>query len=175
MTAELQCYLSSILEVAETIEAISPEIGPAFREQLLSLRAGLRSDPTPEQVEESRAALRQILKRFCDQVRVHRHETELRAALDPLTGVANRRDLDRELAARMEGGHEFCLLLFDLNGFKEINVRYGHLYGDEVLKQLGARPKSVSASTILPGESPEQLFRRVDEAMYRRKQSFPEG
>jgi diguanylate cyclase (GGDEF)-like protein len=67
------------------------------------------------------------------------HEAELLATLDPLTGVANRRDLDRELASRIQTRQEFCVLLFDLNGFKEINDRFGHLYGDEVLKQLAAR------------------------------------
>ena len=70
------------------------------------------------------------------------HEVELLATLDPLTGVANRRDLDRELGARIAAGQEFCVLLFDLNGFKDINDRFGHLYGDEVLKQLGARLSS---------------------------------
>lgn len=233
MTAALQCYLSSILEIAETIEAISPEIGPAFRQQLMLLRSDLASDPTPEQLEESRRELHQILARFCDQARVHLHEAVMLAALDPLTGVANRRDLDRELAARIQGGNEFCLLLFDLNGFKEINDRFGHLYGDEVLKQLGARLSSqvrakdyvcrwggdefvailacdlavaesrarqiverLNGAYLIPGpqgeisvdigatvglvqycrgESPEQLFRRVDEAMYRHKQSSLEG
>jgi diguanylate cyclase (GGDEF)-like protein len=67
------------------------------------------------------------------------HEVELLASLDPLTGVANRRDLDRELAARIEARQEFCVLLFDLNGFKEINDQFGHLFGDDVLKQLASR------------------------------------
>jgi diguanylate cyclase (GGDEF)-like protein len=233
MTAALECYLSSILEIAETIAEISPEIAPAFCKQLMSLRSGLAAGATPEQLEESRLELHQILKRFCDQARVHLQEAELLAALDPLTGVANRRDLDRELAARIEAGHEFCLLLFDLNGFKEINDRFGHLYGDEVLKQLAARLSSqvrahdyicrwggdefvailacdlavaetrarqiaqrlngayhirgperelqvdITATVGLVqycnGESPAQLFRRVDEAMYRQKQSSPAG
>ena len=77
------------------------------------------------------------------------HEAELLATLDPLTGVANRRDLDRELAARIEAQQEFCVLLFDLNGFKEINDRFGHLYGDEVLKQLARPPQQPGASPRL--------------------------
>jgi diguanylate cyclase (GGDEF)-like protein len=64
---------------------------------------------------------------------------ELLAALDPLTAVANRRDSDRELGARIAAGQEFCVLLFDVNSFKTINDRYGHLYGDQVLKQIAAR------------------------------------
>jgi diguanylate cyclase (GGDEF)-like protein len=67
------------------------------------------------------------------------HEAELLATLDPLTGVANRRELDRELAARVESKQEFCVLLFDLDGFKAVNDQHGHLCGDEVLKQLAAR------------------------------------
>ena len=73
------------------------------------------------------------------------HEVELLATLDPLTGVANRRDLDRELAARIDARHEFCVLLFDLNGFKEINDRFGHLYGDRGAEAVGGPPQQPRA------------------------------
>ena len=67
MTAALEAICYSILEIAETIEAISPEIGPPFREPLLSLRSRLAADPTPEALEESRAALHEILARLCSR------------------------------------------------------------------------------------------------------------
>lgn len=67
------------------------------------------------------------------------HEAELLATLDPLTGVSNRRELDRELAARLANQQNFCVLLFDLDGFKAVNDQFGHLCGDEVLKQVAAR------------------------------------
>src|SRR5258708_3287249 len=44
--------------------------------------------------------------------------------------------------ARVAADRQFCLLLFDLDTFKRINCDYGHLCGDEILKQLGSRLSS---------------------------------
>jgi diguanylate cyclase len=229
MSAGLECYLAAVLDIAETIEAISPEIGASCREPLMQLRSRLRANATPEALEESRDALRKILQGFGQKARLYNqtlardlnqtldmvtrtegtragrnvqyaerlidlvdqletavrasdlrqlaartselrsfaesieldsrdniarlrqkmteiqrrlHEVELLATLDPLTGVANRRELERELAARIEAQQEFCILLFDLDSFKEVNDRFGHLCGDEVLNQVAARLSS---------------------------------
>ena len=74
-----------------------------------------------------------------DQFQHRLREAELLASRDPLTGVANRRELDRQLDSRIQAKREFCVLLFDLNHFKTINDQLGHLCGDEVLKQVGSR------------------------------------
>src|SRR6266403_4837425 len=59
------------------------------------------------------------------------------AALDPLTGLANYRHLaevlDMEIKRSERTGREFALLLFDLDGLKQINDRYGHLIGSHAL------------------------------------------
>src|SRR5467141_2314047 len=59
------------------------------------------------------------------------------AALDPLTGLANYRHLaevlDMEVKRSERTGREFALLLFDLDGLKQINDRYGHLRGSHAL------------------------------------------
>src|SRR5271163_879551 len=70
MHAALECYLSSILEIAETIEAISPDIGAACREPLLLLRSRLSADPTPVSLEDSREELHEILQGFCRKARL---------------------------------------------------------------------------------------------------------
>lgn len=60
--------------------------------------------------------------------------------LDHLTGIANRRGLSAKLneelarASRYEGS--FCVLLLDVDHFKQINDRHGHQVGDEVLMEL---------------------------------------
>lgn len=66
-----------------------------------------------------------------------------RASFDSLTKLPNRGEFERRAAEilatadRSETG--VCLLLFDLNGFKQINDTHGHIAGDEVLKVVGSR------------------------------------
>ena len=59
---------------------------------------------------------------------------------DPLTGVGNRRELDRALVAEWERarrtGRSVSLLLIDLDHFKQINDGLGHPAGDRVLKDF---------------------------------------
>jgi diguanylate cyclase (GGDEF)-like protein/PAS domain S-box-containing protein len=59
------------------------------------------------------------------------------AARDPLTGLTNYRHLaevlDMEIKRSERTGREFALLLFDLDGLKQINDRYGHLTGSHAL------------------------------------------
>ena len=62
------------------------------------------------------------------------------AIRDPLTGIGNRRALEEELCiaiARVQRDESGAgLLMLDLDHFKEINDRYGHSKGDEVLKHF---------------------------------------
>jgi diguanylate cyclase (GGDEF)-like protein len=59
---------------------------------------------------------------------------------DPLTGLANRRRLEEELAREYCAavrGRRLIAVMFDLNEFKEYNDRYGHLAGDQALQLFG--------------------------------------
>ncbi len=57
---------------------------------------------------------------------------------DFLTGVFNRKSFDRmldeQLAHANQQGQELCLLMLDIDHFKQFNDKFGHLLGDEVLK-----------------------------------------
>jgi len=72
-------------------------------------------------------------------VRERLDEVEKLAETDPLTGLLNRRGMERRVAALIAQGRQFSILLLDLNRFKGINDRHGHLCGDEVLALFGAR------------------------------------
>lgn len=69
----------------------------------------------------------------------HFHE---RAVRDPLTGLLNRRMWEslvgREISRTERSGQPFSILLLDLDGFKAVNDRYGHLRGDQLLRDIAA-------------------------------------
>ena len=62
------------------------------------------------------------------------------ATRDPLTGLANRRQvmeqLDGDISESRENGQPLSVLLFDLDKFKSFNDNHGHAAGDLVLKQF---------------------------------------
>ena len=60
------------------------------------------------------------------------------ATRDELTGVFNRRFLLSEGERLLSTGKSLSLILFDLDGFKNINDTFGHLAGDRVLHDIGA-------------------------------------
>jgi len=74
-------------------------------------------------------------------------DTEVRlrkkAATDPLTGLANRehslRVLRRALNIKRGAAGPLCVVMADLDHFKEVNDSYGHLVGDSVLRDVAAR------------------------------------
>jgi diguanylate cyclase (GGDEF)-like protein len=315
--AVLDAYLAAILEIAEALSAIHPEMGTTYRERLTGLKSKLALQPDMQTLEESRHTLQEVLTAFSgrarrysraltdelnqtlamvarnedtrslrsvryvghlidfvdqmeeavralDRARLNQQTTDLRqfaesieldsrddydqlrekldqfqqrlreaeflASRDPLTAVANRRELDRQLTSRIQSNREFCVLLFDLNQFKTINDRLGHLCGDEILKQVGARlggqvrsrdvvcrwggdefvvlldcgldhalarsrqirqwlngtyrvhadgrelrvdiTVAVGVAEYIAGETPEQLFHRVDESLYTHKHTL---
>jgi diguanylate cyclase (GGDEF)-like protein len=221
-------YVERLVDFADQVDAaIRASDLPRLARQTSELRG------YAESIEiDSHDAFARLRKKMIE-IQLRLHEAELLATLDPLTGVANRRELDRELAARVAGQQEFCVLLFDLDRFKTVNDEHGHLCGDEVLKQLAARLSgqvrardfvcrwggdeflailacgeahaetrsrqiadrlkgpyhiigeghevhvdvavSVGLAQYAPGESLSQLFRRVDESMYRHKDAATSG
>ena len=79
-----------------------------------------------------RAALR--AKRLQDLLTEHAH-------IDPLTGLPNRRALDKRLqeeSARVERhGGRLSFIMADIDHFKAVNDRYGHHVGDQLLQEVG--------------------------------------
>jgi diguanylate cyclase (GGDEF)-like protein/PAS domain S-box-containing protein len=83
-----------------------------------------------------------------------RDELKKRATFDELTGCYNRASFMRALEASIAGGHahsERAVMFVDLDRFKELNDRYGHAAGDELLRVLGERLRETVRGDDLVG------------------------
>ncbi|MGB8508599.1 MAG: diguanylate cyclase, partial [Pyrinomonadaceae bacterium] len=102
---------------------------------------GYITDPTDLDLLRARSRTLLEFKNYLDSC-------EEAAFTDHLTGLANRRrferQLEREVARAARYGHPFCLLLLDIDNFKEVNDKAGHDAGDEALRLVG---NCIQAST----------------------------
>jgi len=80
---------------------------------------------------------------LCIENSANRARLQRDSLTDALTGAPNRRFFERrlreEISIWQRHGTGVCCLLVDLDHFKQINDRYGHSAGDEVLQQVTAR------------------------------------
>jgi diguanylate cyclase (GGDEF)-like protein len=81
-------------------------------------------------------------------------EARLLADLDGLTGLHNRRYFHETLARETARAHRYnrkvALVVFDLDDFKDVNDRIGHLAGDAVLAEAAERVRDVVRSADIP-------------------------
>jgi len=96
-------------------------------------------------------------------------EAEIRANIDALTGLPNRRYLEELLATvgpRRRSGDRLGALMIDLDHFKRLNDRYGHATGDRVLRAVGERISAAVRADDTPtrygGEEFAVVLRRAD-------------
>jgi diguanylate cyclase (GGDEF)-like protein len=120
------------------------------------------------------------LEREQERTRVLLAQLERLSHEDPLTGLANRRRWDAELAevctGARAGGEPVSLLLVDLDHFKRINDAHGHPGGDEVLRRVAgllsaavrggdlvARLGGDEFAVLMPGASEERAIALAEE------------
>jgi diguanylate cyclase (GGDEF)-like protein len=86
------------------------------------------------------AKVRSAVRRLDMERRLHTENAKLQslALTDELTGIANRRAMLQAAEEILSAGRVLSVVLFDLDHFKQINDTYGHLVGDEVLKDVAA-------------------------------------
>jgi diguanylate cyclase (GGDEF)-like protein len=107
-------------------------------QHLLELRRHTREQR--RRIDEQQAVARKLERARADLQQRHR-ELQQRADHDPLTGLLNRAALvqlreDPQAMARLQAG-AYVLMLVDVDHFKQVNDRHGHLLGDRALRAVG--------------------------------------
>jgi len=113
-------------------------------------------DPSARFGDDDLRRLEELAERAAPAIENARRFREARrlADLDALTGLHNRRFFHETLAREVDRAQRYqrrlSLVLVDVDGFKEINDRIGHLAGDAVLAEIGSRIRQVVRSADIP-------------------------
>ena len=103
-------------------------------------------------------------------------ELARRITVDELTGLVNRRGLDAALALRVcDPRARFACVLIDIDHFKQVNDRFSHSVGDEVLRRLGVLMReAVPAADVAARYGGEEFVLLIDRADTARAQQISE-
>jgi len=113
-------------------------------------------DPDVRFGDEDLRRLEEVAERVAPAIENSRRFREARqlADLDSLTGLHNRRYFHETLAREVDRAQRYqrllSLVMVDVDGFKEINDRIGHLAGDAVLAEIADRVRQVVRSADIP-------------------------
>jgi diguanylate cyclase (GGDEF)-like protein len=142
---------------AEQINEVTTRLsGIANLEDLTEIR---------ESIKKSAADLKTSIERIAAEgkaaidglrAEVSAYQTKLEkaeeiAARDSLTGLGSRLWVEEQIERAFHAEQAFCVAIIDINEFKRVNDKHGHLVGDDVLKQFAAEMRSACRSTDIIG------------------------
>jgi diguanylate cyclase (GGDEF)-like protein len=141
---------SQMTEVTERLKAI------ASLEDLSAIRASIHKSAAElkTSIDRMTAEGKEVLDHLRGQVATYQaklEEAEEIASRDRLTGLNSRLFAEGQVEKRIKAESPFCIAMIDLEGFKKINDEYGHVVGDELLKQFGAEMMSRCRKTDIVG------------------------
>ncbi|MBL8489892.1 MAG: GGDEF domain-containing protein [Rhodocyclaceae bacterium] len=104
---------------------------------------GMAAHRGRERVLRENYLLRHRLERDLEATERDRRQRKYLSEHDSLTGLPNRKHMEKRLGRMLEraerGGHGLAVLFVDLDGFKEVNDGHGHGIGDDVLRVVAKR------------------------------------
>ena len=188
--------VKKLVKIADVIEQKLTEVINTLDSHNSSIESR-KEEIAHEKEEIEDEGIQNSLKKILDELEVLKRENELltlelrkyhadvirlqgelmtartEAEIDFLTGLVNRRRFERALLEMISDyqsrGYPFALILIDLDNFKNVNDKYGHPAGDQVLKEIALilktflRANNISAriggeefAVLVPGASAKE-------------------
>jgi diguanylate cyclase len=126
----LQCFLACQLLISLPVASVLEE-----------------RDRNAERTLHSERQLRQLAESARREAEKARRALTVLSATDELTGMFTRARIIQKLQFHFDrcqkSEQPFSIAIFDIDHFKQVNDRYGHLVGDDVLRELGAIARTV--------------------------------
>jgi diguanylate cyclase (GGDEF)-like protein len=145
------------LRCAQQLNEVTVRLeGIASLDDLTEIRASIERSAVElktsvnRMAEEGKAAIKQ-LRAQVTSYQAKLEEAEEVASRDGLTGLRSRLWVEGQIERRISAKVQLCVAVVDIDAFKKVNDEYGHLVGDELLKQFAAELRSACRSTDLIG------------------------
>lgn len=156
---DMKHLLSKLINVTDETDKRTQSFGNSLQNYGDQLRASPNSGSLVHLIERmasdadnmhgSMSTLHSELEHSKDEVGKLQQELESarrEALIDPLTGIYNRRGFEIQMQAMLAESSAadkgLCMLMLDIDHFKNINDSYGHLFGDRVICALANTLKS---------------------------------
>ena len=109
----------------------------------------------PEEAFSGKVSMINRLATFIDVTAQEQAETyaklQLTSITDSLAEVFNRGEIQRRITQCVTSGRPGCLVMFDIDNFKQINDTWGHKEGDNVIQEIGRLLRRVADETGVSG------------------------
>ena len=149
MGARDQRYSDQLGQVTLQLQTIADLDDLALIRSTLVRKAAELKVCVDQMAEENRKAITQLTAEVSGYERRLR-EVETLATKDDLTGLLNRRSIESRVEAAIEAKRPFCVVMLDLDQFKQVNDTHGHAAGDSLLTQFAAELRTnIRASDIV--------------------------
>ncbi len=139
LVAETQMHVEGFHDMVNAMRAETEDFG---RDLAARAEAMNHQDDVPQitaamlaRVRTAEARLESVT-REASELRCKLEEARDNARKDPLTGLPNRRAFEEIFEARSAAGEGMLMAVCDVDHFKSVNDRFGHVVGDRVLKAL---------------------------------------
>ncbi len=148
LVAQTQLQVEGFADMVQAIRAETEGFGRDLAASADAIRRSSEGFDGPLLDEVSRITAAMVERVHNAEARLEnatREASELRSKLeeardnarrDPLTDLPNRRALEEAFAAQVSTGSPLCIAVCDIDHFKHVNDRFGHVVGDRVLKTI---------------------------------------